>query len=64
MITEAVAISFKVGQCYIIRYNKPAHLISLRCARPTGRMCVLCVCVCVCVYVCVVVVTTQRTISQ
>jgi hypothetical protein len=54
MITDAVAISSKVGQRYIIRYNKPAHLISLRCSRPTGRMCV----------VCVVVVTTQRTISQ
>ena len=58
MITEAVAISFKLGQHYIIRHNKPAHLISLRCARPTRRMC------CVCVCVCVVVVTTQRTISQ
>lgn len=54
MITEAVAISLKVGQCYIIRYSKPACLISLSCASLTGRMC--------CVYV--VVVTTQRTISQ
>jgi len=51
MITEAVSISFKVGQRYIIRYNKPAHLISLRCARPTGRMCCVCVCVCLCVCV-------------
>lgn len=46
MITETVVINFKVGQSYIIRYNKRAHLISLRCARPTGRMCCVCVCGC------------------